>query len=143
MSVQLPPRRRRPAPGGQWDPAWSDRVYGPAQLEWKALKAKYWRSRWTLFRRCLWCRKGHAPGEQLELNHLAYWPTKIRVGWVPLLFLVPLCSRCHGIETRLTRWLRRRRINFGEHVVATFGVYLATRSIVVGVAWVLWHFAPW
>jgi hypothetical protein len=142
------PRRRGPA---DWDPRWSERVYGPQQREWRELKARYWRSRWTLFRRCLWCRKGHAPGEQLELNHLTYWTTRFKVGWVPLLFLVPLCSRCHGIETKLTRRARRWRLPFtkvrpfsvGEHVFVTFGVYLLTRSIIVGVVWILWHFGPW
>jgi len=122
---------------------WSDRVYGPDDQEWKALNKRYWRSRWTLFSRCLICRAGYQRG--LTLNHLAYWPTKIRTGWVPLLFLVPLCQRCHRWETWATRRLRRVGLRYGAHVLATFGSYLVTRSVIVGLLWyllILWPGVP-
>ena len=126
----------------QWS-EWGARVYGDDK-QWKELNRRYWRSRWTIFRRCLWCRSGTG----LTLNHLTYWPTKLRAGWVPLLFMVPLCQRCHHAETWLTRKLRKHRIRFGAHVVATFGVYVLTRSVLVGTLWyllILWPGvpAPW
>ncbi len=141
MSIHLP-RAGRTAVETEWA-EWGARVYGTPE-QWKNKKAQYWASRWTVFRRCVVCRAGRSKdGRPLELNHLTYWPTKLRRGWVPLLFLVPLCHRCHVVETRFTRWLRRRKVNFGEHVIATLCLYLAPRSVLVSVAWTLWHFGPW
>ena len=138
MTIQLPPRRRE---SDGWDPAWGQRVYGSRQ-NWAAFNRKYWDSRWTLFRRCLWCRSGR----HLTLNHLTYWPTKLRHGWVPLLFVVPLCQHCHKAETWLSRKLRNKlKIRYGAHVLATFGVWAFTRSGIVAALWyllILWPGVP-
>jgi 5-methylcytosine-specific restriction endonuclease McrA len=134
MSIHTPRPQRE-----QWG-EWGARVYGTPE-QWRALKAKYWASRWTIFRRCLICRSG----KDLQLNHLTYRFTKLRAGWTPLLLLVPLCPRCHKFETWLTRRLRKLKINFGEHVIATFGTWAVTRSGIVALVWyllVLWPGVP-
>ena len=111
---------------------WGDRVYG-SDTDWAEAKRRYWRSRWTIFRRCLWCRSG----DRLQLNHLTYWTTKVRTGWTPLWFFVPLCPRCHRLETKWTRaW--RRVLRPGAHVVVTFGVYLASRAVLGAAVWFGW-----
>lgn len=115
---------------------WGERVYGGDEA-WAGTKRRYWASRWTLFRRCLWCRSGR----ELQLNHLTYWTTKVRAGWTPLWFFVPLCPRCHHAETWATRKLRKL-FRFGAHTVVTFGVYLVSRAVLVGAlyeAWSLWR----
>lgn len=107
---------------------WSARVYG--EPRWSDTKARYWRSRWTLAR-CLWCRARRG----LELNHLTYVFARRFMGWTPLWTLIPLCHRCHVVETRWTRVVRRVW-PWGEHAVVTFGVWLASRgALVVG----LWY----
>jgi hypothetical protein len=111
--------------------AWGDRVYG-SDADWAASKRRYWDSRWTLFRRCLWCRSGRG----LQLNHLTYVTTRIRRGWTPLWLFVPLCARCHHGETWLTRKIRKVW-PWGEHVVATFGVYLLSRAVILYALWVM------
>ena len=110
---------------------WGNRVYG-SDHDWSDTKKRYWASRWTLIRRCLWCRSGRG----LQLNHLTYWTTKIRHGWTPLWFFVPLCARCHGLETAWTRQVRRL-FRPGAHVVVTFGVYLASRAAILGALWLV------
>jgi hypothetical protein len=109
--------------------AWGARVYG-TDAEWAAAKRRYWDSRWTLFRRCLWCRSGRG----LQLNHLTYVFTKVKTGWTPLWAFVPLCVRCHHGETWLTRQIRRL-FRPGAHVVATFGVYLVSRVAILTALW--------
>lgn len=139
MSILHAPRRAVSTDWGDW----GARAYGTPE-RWAETKRRYWASRWTIVRRCVVCRAGKSKGgKELELNHLTYATTKIRKGWTPMWLLVPLCHRCHVAETSLARWLRRRRINFGEHLWATLALYLSVRLPVLGVLWVVWHFAPW
>ena len=117
MTPILPPRRKNVV-DTEWA-EWGARVYGTAD-QWREAKRRYWASRWTVFRRCVVCRAGRSKDDKpLELNHLTYAFTRVRNGWTPKLVLVPLCHRCHVVETRFTRWLRRHKVNFGEHVWAT------------------------
>lgn len=123
------------------DTAWSDwaaRVYG--EPRWSRTKARYWASRWTLAR-CLWCRARSG----LELNHLTYVFGRRWAGYTPLWTLVPLCGRCHRLETAWTR-RARRMIRWGEHAWVTFGVWAASRAFVLGAAWLGWNAGvgwPW
>jgi hypothetical protein len=135
--VRLPPARV----SSDWG-EWGERTYGTPE-EWKKAKARYWASRWTLFRRCVICRAGRSKdGRPLELNHLTYFTTRIRKGWTPKWLLVPLCHRCHVVETRFTRWLRKVHVNYGEHFWATLILYAAVRAPIVTTVFLVWQFRP-
>lgn len=112
---------------------WSARVY--AKPGWPNTVARYWRSRWTLAR-CLWCRSRR----NLQLNHLTYIFARRWWGYTPLWTLVPLCSRCHHLETRWTRRVRRV-LPWGEHAWVTFGVYLIIRGVLLGAVYAGWRVA--
>lgn len=105
---------------------WSRVVHGPGFEE---TKRRYWASRWTP-KRCFW----HLGREGLQLNHLTYRFARRNNGITPLWTLVPLCARCHGIETWVSRKLRRRwaaplRLGLGPHVAATLYGWLVLRGV--------------
>ena len=95
---------------------WSARVHGPGFEE---TKHRYWRSPFTR-KRCFWCRRKG----RLQLNHLTYLFSG-ETGRCPLWVLKPLCATCHGVETWLTRRVRRhlgRGAKRWAHAVVTYGV---------------------
>lgn len=116
------PLRRDMSEADSWA-LWSARVY--AKPRWPDTRQRYFRSRWTLAR-CLWCRSRR----ELQLNHLTYVFARRFWGWTPLWTLVPLCARCHVLETRWTRVVRRV-LPWGEHAWVSFGVWAASRSALV------------
>jgi hypothetical protein len=134
VSILLPPRRDIRESWSEW----SEQVYGTPQ-QWRATCQRDAASRWVPHR-CVVCRAGRSKGNKdLELNHLTYWfARKVRRAWTPKLFMVPLCHRCHQVETRLTRRMRRMRVNWGEHLWATLTLYLGVRVPIIGALWALW-----
>lgn len=120
---------------------WGARTYGPG---WTATKQRYWRSRWTP-KRCFWCRRrqaGYRLGGGLQLNHLTYLFVRSHrlhgAGWTPLWTLLPLCDRCHRVETWLTRKARSllgRGADRWAHLLVTLGGWVASRGAPVLAAW--------
>ncbi len=105
-------------------------TYGPAWLEFR----DWYRTRPWLPWRCVWCWRGPRPANPIQLNHLTdAMPDPDRPAWWQV---APMCKRCHGWETRLTRWLygawpyRRDRyahyrVTLGVPAVAVLLVLLA------------------
>lgn len=117
---------------------WSARNHGAG---WDETRARYWRSSLRI-RRCVWCWRGG----RLDLNHLTYALSRDHrrygPGWVPAwarhLVLVPMCRRCHELETWLTRYVVRRLIGRRwAHTVATLAPPLAFWSGVGLTVWAL------
>ncbi len=103
-------------------------TYGPVWMSFRT----WYRGRWWLPWRCVWCWRGSRPGNPIQLNHLTYrMPDPDRPAWWQV---APMCRRCHEQETRLTRWLfgewpyRRDR---SAHYWVTFGVPAAVVLLLV------------
>lgn len=123
-------------------------LYG---AEWALTRAKYWATSGRPWRRkrCMWCRRGRATGAghvrfwaipkngpDMQVHHLTYI---FGYGTAPLWVLRPMCSRCHHIETFLTRlffgegFQRRSRL---AHVWVTYGARWFVNAVVLaGVFW--------
>jgi len=106
---------------------WLDKTYGAG---WKATKRRWYASSWTP-RRCFWCL---ARGP-VQLNHLTYLFVRFHpdhgAGWTPLWTLLPLCGRCHKVETWAARKLRKftgKRLDRWTHALVTLGWWVASRG---------------
>lgn len=75
---------------------WSAHIHGPG---WEKTKHDYWASPFTR-KRCKWCCR---PATQL--NHLTYLYSDA-TGACPFWVVVPMCRKCHAVETWITEKIR-------------------------------------